>query len=308
MPLHQRREDAVMGLLYLLPINILAGCIIFLAYCRYLSNHPSNALIDLIMMFLFVPIAVKLTQKGSCLVATWARKALSQSIPVECPCCDQSFKLHATQELSPESSPGIEDKYTKEWMSQNTRPCPSCSVPVSKSGGCNHMQCIHCRCRFCWACVRPRTQCAAYQCVNGGRNASPTEQDNTTASVPTLLDRIGTLEARNPPWTLNDGLLLVVPWVLRRSVVIQQIASGLLSIFAFLLTTPVLSGAAAMYLITEHFVRLYYQNRVVGRRGGGLDAPGQQQQQPNLVAQTMALEMTERQMLQAALANSRRDR
>jgi hypothetical protein len=68
------------------------------------------------------------------------------------------------------------DDETSRWIDTNTRPCPSCSVPIEKIGGCNHMRCCHCHASFCWACMRLGTICAAYgACRNGTpyRNAVP---------------------------------------------------------------------------------------------------------------------------------------
>mmetsp|Transcript_13663 Transcript_13663/g.30580 ORF Transcript_13663/g.30580 Transcript_13663/m.30580 type:complete len:472 (+) Transcript_13663:71-1486(+) len=33
-----------------------------------------------------------------------------------------------------------------------SKECPGCSWQTEKSGGCNHMTCIHCKCNWCWIC------------------------------------------------------------------------------------------------------------------------------------------------------------
>jgi ariadne-1 len=39
------------------------------------------------------------------------------------------------------------------WVKKNAKPCPSCSVPIEKSQGCNHMKCTQCGFDFCWLCL-----------------------------------------------------------------------------------------------------------------------------------------------------------
>ena len=72
-----------------------------------------------------------------------------------------------------------------------------------KDGGCNHVRCAKCRADFCWACMRPRTSCRAYECKNGAPfgNRSPgsgrerldaAEEDRQGM---TLIERIDDVEA-----------------------------------------------------------------------------------------------------------------
>lgn len=44
-----------------------------------------------------------------------------------------------------------DDSETKNWLTANTKPCPKCSKPVEKNGGCNLVVC-HCGQAFCWLC------------------------------------------------------------------------------------------------------------------------------------------------------------
>lgn len=39
------------------------------------------------------------------------------------------------------------------WVQKNSKPCPSCQVPIEKSEGCNHMTCSRCSANFCWLCL-----------------------------------------------------------------------------------------------------------------------------------------------------------
>jgi ariadne-1 len=45
-----------------------------------------------------------------------------------------------------------EEKFSQEWISTYTRPCPKCNVRIDKNGGCNHMHCKKCETHFCWLC------------------------------------------------------------------------------------------------------------------------------------------------------------
>lgn len=44
-----------------------------------------------------------------------------------------------------------DDSETKNWLSAHTKPCPKCSKPVHKDGGCNLVVCA-CGQAFCWLC------------------------------------------------------------------------------------------------------------------------------------------------------------
>uniref|UniRef100_A0A3B3DZT6 E3 ubiquitin-protein ligase parkin n=1 Tax=Oryzias melastigma TaxID=30732 RepID=A0A3B3DZT6_ORYME len=40
-------------------------------------------------------------------------------------------------------------------IQETTKPCPSCSVPVERNGGCMHMHCALCQADWCWLCGVP---------------------------------------------------------------------------------------------------------------------------------------------------------
>ncbi|XP_067367666.1 E3 ubiquitin-protein ligase parkin isoform X1 [Channa argus] len=44
------------------------------------------------------------------------------------------------------------DRASMLLIQESTKPCPQCSVPVEKNGGCMHMQCPLCRAEWCWVC------------------------------------------------------------------------------------------------------------------------------------------------------------
>ena len=54
---------------------------------------------------------------------------------------------------SPTMSPTAETVSTERWIAKNSRPCPSCSIPIQKTYGCNHMVCWKCNHQFCWVCL-----------------------------------------------------------------------------------------------------------------------------------------------------------
>lgn len=42
----------------------------------------------------------------------------------------------------------------KKWKRENdVKDCPICKVPIEKSFGCNHMECINCKTHICWVCL-----------------------------------------------------------------------------------------------------------------------------------------------------------
>ncbi len=104
------------------------------------------------------------------MLALVARKILLSPIGVNCPCCYKDFNLEASSELQlaggASSGDGAEAA-TQQWKLSHTRPCPGCASPIIKDGGCNHVRCGRCRVEFCWACMRTRTSCKAFQCKNG---------------------------------------------------------------------------------------------------------------------------------------------
>ncbi|KAJ1954721.1 hypothetical protein EC988_002281 [Linderina pennispora] len=46
----------------------------------------------------------------------------------------------------------LEEEETMEFIRSSTQQCPSCSLAIAKSYGCNHMVCSHCNTHFCYLC------------------------------------------------------------------------------------------------------------------------------------------------------------
>ncbi|KAL3779172.1 hypothetical protein HJC23_002023 [Cyclotella cryptica] len=103
------------------------------------------------------------------LLAKIAKGAIIRPIIVTCPCCNKEFNLEASSELNlVETLSTTASEYaSRHWKNMHTRPCPGCSSPILKDGGCNHVRCGKCGVNFCWACMRCKSLCKAYQCKNG---------------------------------------------------------------------------------------------------------------------------------------------
>jgi ariadne-1 len=78
---------------------------------------------------------------------------------VGCPCgrqfcfsCGDQLHSPATCDMVQQWVRRIQDgTETASWLHANTKPCPKCTKPVEKNGGCNLVMC-HCRQCFCWLC------------------------------------------------------------------------------------------------------------------------------------------------------------
>ncbi|CAI9093642.1 OLC1v1029191C1 [Oldenlandia corymbosa var. corymbosa] len=78
---------------------------------------------------------------------------------VECVCREEFCFRCASEPHSPCSClmweswviKGQDESETVNYFAANTKPCPKCSKPVEKDGGCNHVRCV-CGQSFCWLC------------------------------------------------------------------------------------------------------------------------------------------------------------
>lgn len=349
LPYYEQRETQAMRVLRLLPVTNAGIFLLFLGYCNFITHFPSESVLaDMIFMMLPLPTFYKLAIQCQAFLAFRARQALWEPIPVECPCCDESFGLSAQSELSPETNSAMADEHTSKWMQSHTRPCPSCSVPIVKSGGCNHMRCSSCRASFCWACMQLRTRCRAYQCTNGGRDAVPlpdgimqvvAEDSESTPTLLTVLDNFERIRGRGT-LTRRDAGIILSSLLLRKSLPVQSIANfvgyattcvgyattmffgsklvlGAIWAYIFLVATQNWSREQA-HRVHRHLQRNHTRRQVghnltfvdswIQRLQGRNGNPRPPANPHNLVAENMAMNMTDDQMLAAALANSRRER
>ncbi|KXZ51910.1 hypothetical protein GPECTOR_11g38 [Gonium pectorale] len=58
------------------------------------------------------------------------------------------------------------DSETRNWFMANTKPCPKCSKPVEKNGGCNLVMC-KCGQAFCWLCGAATGTAHTWQKIEG---------------------------------------------------------------------------------------------------------------------------------------------
>jgi len=206
-------------------------------------NKSPSARLDLFCMVLLLVVFVKMALAMEYWLASRAKQELLRPIGVGCPCCHQEFVL-------PAESSHLEDDETSRWLKANTRPCPSCSVPINKLSGCNHMTCTHCNARFCWACMRLLTNCAYYKCSNGapygsaslpiegrnddrrGRRAAlvPPNGDFLLADLNSILERGRILCPELRP--SFDGLLVLVCLFGRHLVFVQHLEETITPIVA----------------------------------------------------------------------------
>merc|ERR1712194_617189 len=60
------------------------------------------------------------------------------------------------------------DQQSEGLVARNAKMCPSCQMPIQKDGGCNFMDCTHCRRHFCWSCGKIlKTSHAKHVCDAG---------------------------------------------------------------------------------------------------------------------------------------------
>lgn len=112
-------------------------------------------------------------------MGSWAETAINdQKVRVKCPAEGCSYSLW-DQDLKTLVSSAVFERHQEHkhadylehlkselkgdirlnrWLKGHARPCPDCHVIVSRSEGCNDMQCV-CGCNFCYACGFKNCQC-----------------------------------------------------------------------------------------------------------------------------------------------------
>ncbi|KAF3925439.1 Cullin-9 [Orbilia brochopaga] len=71
----------------------------------------------------------------------------------ECGKTWHGYKMSCRTDTTPVTeAEAKEAKLTEEFLEMNCTPCPTCLIPISKSGGCNHMYCSRCGTHFCLLC------------------------------------------------------------------------------------------------------------------------------------------------------------
>jgi hypothetical protein len=184
--------------------------------------------------------------------------------------------------------------------------------------------------------MRLRTRCQAYQCTNGGANVLPLPDGMQVAAnfTPTLLDRLEYLKRKGGTLTKRDEMFMASILLLRNVGPVQYIANCVGSAITMFFGSKLVLGSIWAYIIllvvlpvsqagggeqvhghgqrnlrqrqVEHtlaFVDNWIQ-RLQGRNGNNPRPVNPH----NSMAKNMAMNMTEQQMLVAAVADSRRER
>lgn len=83
-----------------------------------------------------------------------------------------------------------DESETLTWMSVHTKPCPKCTNPIEKNGGCNHIHCTQCKNHFCWVCLGDWAKHGSqnYQCNMYSPEQAEKEQKSVSEKRE-LLDR-----------------------------------------------------------------------------------------------------------------------
>lgn len=210
-PINEERETKAERLLDLAGTSsskaVLLTYAVYCICCGSLEfKNPILQIISAVVPCVLLPVLPHALQL---FLASMAKVEFMRPIIVTCPCCNKDFNLEASSEfeLPGASSDTAAEEATQHWKNTNTRPCPGCASPIMKAGGCNHVKCGKCRVDFCWACMRPRTTCRAYNCTNGapygnafGDGSREAVREGLTAlemeqQGQTLLERIDHVEA-----------------------------------------------------------------------------------------------------------------
>lgn len=256
-PINEERERSAQLILDYIPFSNRLLVVAYLVYFHfYAQNHSSSFFVDLLNVMAPLAVLRRIWLLCNMTIARAARRAFFKPIVVECPCCDEGFILNAETELAT-ASKHVYDEATEQWIGNNCRPCPSCSAPISKSGGCNHMQCGKCRAHFCWACMRLRTNCPAFNCNNGAPFGNVTGGDDAVVEEVegmTIIDRI--VQTENQATTLDRrdvafaiGLLSTI--LGREFRLVQESAKVLVVSTACLLSGPVIMGCVLAYVLVN---------------------------------------------------------
>jgi len=114
---------------------------------------------DLVSAFVECDPLYSACPKVGCPMVAW-REIHQKQITVVCDRCDHEFCFDCGG--LPHRPAACKD-FTRWsqifgssslWIRKNTKPCPSCAVPIEKARGCNHIRCQRCGADWCWICLR----------------------------------------------------------------------------------------------------------------------------------------------------------
>mmetsp|Transcript_25251 Transcript_25251/g.55362 ORF Transcript_25251/g.55362 Transcript_25251/m.55362 type:complete len:495 (-) Transcript_25251:91-1575(-) len=303
-PHYQGRRDRATRILSGEAIYLWGICALYAIHVMIIDRNKSqSAEFDLCCMLMPIYVFVKLGMATRYWLASWAREALVLPISVVCPCCDETFVL-------PIESTHRDEDDSSQWLKANTRPCPSCTVPIVKSSGCNHMRCTHCKASFCWACMNLQTDCLYYNCKRGAPygNASPVNGGEWDLDGPILANINRFLDRRTcPDLHYRDALLILACLVGRHLSLMHYLGNEIITPLHYLgneIITPLLKDVIIPLVFNFGFVAVYYliicnDGSFWNSRHGNLEARGPQPNRGNANA--------DRRMIQEAILRSLRD-
>ncbi|TFK94195.1 hypothetical protein K466DRAFT_536709 [Polyporus arcularius HHB13444] len=71
-----------------------------------------------------------------------------------CSTCHVEFHEGLTCAEFKDNRSGGEDSFQRWRDEHGVKACPGCGAGLEKSGGCNHMKCVHCGTHMCWVCMK----------------------------------------------------------------------------------------------------------------------------------------------------------
>eukprot|EP00698_Gefionella_okellyi_P005331 TRINITY_DN1484_c0_g2_i3.p1 TRINITY_DN1484_c0_g2~~TRINITY_DN1484_c0_g2_i3.p1 ORF type:complete len:757 (-),score=166.82 TRINITY_DN1484_c0_g2_i3:1507-3777(-) len=82
----------------------------------------------------------------------------------------------------------------EEWLSQYSKRCPKCTVPIEKNRGCNHMSCTQCKHQFCWLCLAQWAPIRGCKCPQSAAelNRNALDQGHIEMTVRQAIGRVRT--------------------------------------------------------------------------------------------------------------------
>lgn len=84
-------------------------------------------------------------------------RATHEKATLQCPACLTSIctRCHSEGHDGFQCADQVQDELFKKWIKEhNVKQCPTCSVPIEKTEGCNHMMCTRCQTHICWQCMK----------------------------------------------------------------------------------------------------------------------------------------------------------
>ena len=118
--------------------------LIEVAFLSYLDKHPQE------LKYCTTPDCSQIYQSNS----TKAVLQCPSCFSTICPSChEEAHEGMTCDERKLHSNSAEQERLTNEWASMNgVKKCPTCSVWLEKTEGCNHMEC-KCGAHICWRCM-----------------------------------------------------------------------------------------------------------------------------------------------------------